>query len=173
MTPADRDEILARMRIYALRRAATMLPTDVVEDAAQAALLELVDRRALERLEPGRDPWPFLVRLVRQELAMFARAYYGRRDLERTGTDDAGPEPEAPPFVRPGAAKPPTFSPRTTRALATLSRPQYLAVVEGVAEGRPNTITAELLGVSEAAVRQAQRRALDALRFILEEDDAA
>lgn len=152
------DEILDRMARYAVRRAHTMLPPGEVEDAAQEAVLRVWQR--LPKLDPARDPWPLLTKIVRQELAMYARAFYSARETP----SEAPVAAEQPSRV---AQVPPALSAPLERALAMLSPREREAMVECVAEGRPKVRAAEVMGMSDARVGQLVRQAVPKLRAAL------
>lgn len=76
MTDLTPDEMIDRMRGWATRRAALMLPHSEVEDAAQEVSVAVW--RALPRLRESADPWPFLVKVGGDALRSYARRFYGR-----------------------------------------------------------------------------------------------
>ena len=155
MTPDD----YGRMHRHAIRRAHAMLPPQEVEDAAQHAMVGVV--RAARRLDPGRDPWPLLTKVVRQELTMYARQYYSTREtaLYATLPDfyEAPVSPEGSGLSGPLRA-----------VLDGLPADQREVAIEYIAEGRSAVAAAQIIGVSDVTVHNRWKRALPALQKALE-----
>lgn len=157
-----RDEILANLRTYARRKAGAMLPASEVDDAAQEAIVAAW--RALDRLDPGRDPWPFLTMVVRQEVAMVARGFYAARTTSLEEEEHEGLPPVPPPSVEGDEEGLDLTCPRLRAAIDRLRPRQREILLATVADGRTNVAAASLLGISEASVRATKERALVALR---------
>ena len=137
------DEILENMRRHAVRKAHAMLPAQECDDAVQTAVLRVW--QALPRLDPGRDPWPLLTRIVRQELAMYAREFYSRRETAHGGPLPAYQQPEVHGVVA-------DISGPLRAVLEDLPERWREAMIECVAEGRTKQRAAEVMGVSDSRV---------------------
>lgn len=137
------DEILDRMARHAVRRAHGFLPAQEIDDAVQTAMLRVWQR--LPSLDPDRDPWPLLTRIVRQELAMYAREFYNRREAAHGDPLPAYREPEVRGVVD-------DISGPLRAVLEDLPDRWREAMVECVAEGRSKRVAGEVMGVSDSRV---------------------
>ncbi|MFG3710095.1 RNA polymerase sigma factor [Micromonospora sp. NPDC047730] len=161
------NEQLAAMRPWCARKAEAMLPQAEVPDAVQEALIAIW--KASPRVRPGRDPWPLLTVVARQEIARHARRFYDANVLDRIDEKKDADLPTAELMPASGDGEL-SFSPRIAAALATLPERQREILLETVAEGRTNLAAASLLGVSEARVRASVARSLELLRAALAEE---
>ena len=153
------DEILDRMARHATRKAHQFLPAQEVEDAVQTAILQVW--RRLPKLDPDRDPWPLLTRIVRQELAMYARAFYQRGETASLHGLGATETAEQPACV---SVDEPRFTEPLRSILDSLPERQRAALVECVAEGRTKQQAAAIIGCSDVSVGNYIRRALPVVR---------
>lgn len=153
------DEILDRMSRHAVRKAHTLLPAQEVEDAVQTAMLQVW--RRLPKLDPEREPWPLLTMVVRQELAMYARAFYDRREFASERHRDATlSDVEAPPVYVDERG----IGARLEAVLDDLPARWREAMVECVAEGRTKQQAAAIMGVSDVRVGQLVRLGTSRMR---------
>jgi len=140
------------------------------EDVAQEVFLKL--HRALDRLDPGRDPWPWIATIVHNACRDTWRA--GARGLarrsepldgdrahgERVAAGGEGPEGRALAAERERLVR---------AAIARLPEPQRQLVLLFDYEGLSHVEVAGMLGITHAAARKRHSRALEALGRMLRE----
>ncbi len=140
------------------------------EDAAQDVLVKI--HRVIDRLDPERDPGPWITTIAYNVCRDRWRSVADRMDRQSSSIDDepdysrhlvdTGPNPEQETLRRERAEI-------VQAALARLPEAAREVIVLHDYEGLGHDRVAELLGVSHAAVRKRYSRALAALGEILEE----
>lgn len=152
------------MRGWATRFAATVgVRESDVEDAAQEAAVRVW--RTLDRLDPGRDPWPLLVKVAREAVLTYARDYRRRVAPPVYAVVDEATRYD----TTSAAALDAVERPAIRAALAELSpRERDAVVLIDLCDVAPED-AARRLGLDPAAgaLRQARRRAHGKLRVAL------
>ena len=140
------------------------------EDATQDVMVKA--HRAIDRLDPDRDPGPWLTTIAYNVMRDRWRSASGRMDRESSSIDDqpelahalrdAGPDPEQEALTRERE--------RLVReALERLPDAAREVIVLHDVQGLTHERVAEMLGASHAAIRKRYSRALQALGEILRE----
>ena len=159
------EELMARYDRRAYATARRLLgPSDEVADVVQQVFLKLYQQ--LERLDPTRDPWPYLCRMtINQAFDVREKtARAGRWTVSDDGEADRAPSPA------PGPAERAVSSERARllrRSLAQLPEKERLAVALRDLEGLETGEVARALGSSATTVRSQISRARLKLRKIL------
>ncbi len=155
-------------RVYAL--AARLLGDRTrAEDATSDVFLRV--HRAADRLDPARDPWPWLVTITTNVCRDLWRSGHERMQRTAASTDDPGvdallgPSPHDP--ARDLEAK--EREQAVQAALAGLPQDLRTSVVLYDYAGRSHEEIAALLGISHDAARKRHSRALVALGKALRE----
>jgi RNA polymerase sigma-70 factor (ECF subfamily) len=139
------------------------------EDATQDVFLKVY--RAIDRLDPGRDPGPWVTTIAYNVCRDRWRSASGRMDRQSSSVDD---RPELAHHLRdegPGPQDALLLDEReriVQEALMELPESAREVIVLHDYEGLAHDRIAEMLGASHAAIRKRYSRALKALGEILE-----
>ena len=140
------------------------------EDVTQDAMIKA--HRAIDRLDPDRDPGPWLTTIVYNVARDRWRSAAGRMDRQSASIDD---QPELQHVLRDGGPDPAAGletrerEELVQRALMELPESAREVIVLHDVEGLTHERVAEMLGASHAAIRKRYSRALQALGEILRE----
>jgi RNA polymerase sigma-70 factor (ECF subfamily) len=153
-------------RVYAL--AARLLGDRTrAEDAASDVFLRV--HRAADRLDPARDPWPWLVTVTTNVCRDLWRSGHERMRRHASAPEDPGidaamgPSPDDPERALEANER----ERAVDTALAALPEDLRLSVVLYDYVGRSHEEIAELLGISHDAARKRHSRALKAMGKLL------
>jgi RNA polymerase sigma-70 factor (ECF subfamily) len=142
------------------------------EDLTQEVFLKV--HRALDTLDPGRDPWPWIATIAHNACRDRWRSAAFRLD-RRSDSIDADPVHGADLVARGGDPESQAIAAERQRrvraAIAKLPEAQREMVLLYDYEGLSHLEVAELLGIGHAAARKRYSRALEALGAILREHD--
>lgn len=140
------------------------------EDVTQEVLLKI--HRALDRLDPDLDPWPWIATIVHNACRDLWRSSGHRMARRSDPIDDAtGPGAHlASPERDPERAWVAAERERAVRAaIARLPEQHRQVLLLHDYDGLSHLEVAEMLGIGHAAVRKRHSRALEALGAILRE----
>ena len=142
----------------------------VAEDLAQEVFLKV--HRALDTLDPGRDPWPWLATIVHNACRDLWRsgAYRMGRRSDSLEDDTARAERIPAPAASPESALLASERERLVReAIGRLPESLRETVLLYDYQGLNHLEVARMLGIEHAAARKRYSRALDALGKLLHE----
>lgn len=140
------------------------------EDAAQEIFLKI--HRAVDRIDPTRDPAPWLTTIAYNHCRDIWRSSTNRMERRSTSLQDSPELGERIPSrsaTPEGVALSREREEQVREAIAQLPEPQREVVVLHDYRGLTHEEVAEIVGASHAAVRKRYSRALAALGKLLEE----
>jgi RNA polymerase sigma-70 factor (ECF subfamily) len=154
------DALAPRLYGYLLRQTKDVARA---EDLVQQTLLQM--HRARGTFIPGAEVTPWAFAIARRLLIDGLRR--GRREVLRSGEDDAGDEPVATDARADDLVQAHELAARIQRELARLPEGQRVAFELIKQEGLSLAQAAEVLGTTVAAVKLRAHRAYEALRAVL------